>query len=63
MAEQRTIRTIQATVILNDHGLVTIRVRRNYINEMLNGAHPDLKPGERIRVFRKVNDPYLHLYK
>ena len=50
---------MQATVTLVVDGIVTVRVRRSYQIDHLQGRHYDLKHGDRITVERRTNNPYL----
>lgn len=50
---------MQATVKKIEDGKVDVRVRRNHINERLDGRHTDLKVGDKVEVKRVQNNPYL----
>ena len=50
---------MQATVIGNVSGKVSVRVRRSSTPETLYRLHPDLKVGQRVEVKREVNNPFV----
>jgi len=51
---------MQATVTRITDGQVYVIVRRNYVEQYLNGSHPDLKRGDKVEVKRVTNSPYLY---
>ena len=50
---------MQATVIKNEEGIVTVRVRRSGKVDRLHKRHYNLEPGMDLEVRRQVNVPYL----
>ena len=50
---------MQATVIKNEEGIVTVRVRRSSAVNILWLHHKDLTVGDKVEVRRVVNNPYL----
>ncbi len=51
----------QAKIIRTNEGIITVIVRRGYLEEKLQGYHHDLKTGDTIQVKRIPNNPYLVL--
>lgn len=50
---------MQAIVVENVDGKVSVRVRRGYVIETLQGRHDDLKRGDKVECKRQTNNPYV----